>query len=126
MRVLVIDDEKNLADTLVWILEKAGHEAKSAYDGASALECVNAFSPDVVISDVIMPGMNGIEVCARIQAQFPECHILLFSGQTATDELVGQAREKGLTWELLAKPMDPEELLAKVASFAEKSDSAGI
>jgi DNA-binding response OmpR family regulator len=126
MRVLVIDDEKNLADTLVWILERAGFEATSAYDGESALQRLDTFQPDIVISDVIMPGVNGIEVCTRIQARFPKCHILLFSGQTATNELLGEAREHGLTWELLAKPMDPDELLAKVISLAQKSESAGV
>jgi DNA-binding response OmpR family regulator len=126
MRVLVIDDEKNLADTLVWILERAGFEATAAYDGESALQRLDTFQPDVVISDVIMPGVNGIEVCTRIQARFPKCHILLFSGQTATNELLGEAREHGLTWELLAKPMDPDELLAKVTSLAQKSESAGV
>ena len=126
MRVLVIDDEKNLADTLVWILERAGFEATAAYDGESALLRLDAFQPDVVISDVIMPGVNGIEVCTRIQARFPKCHILLFSGQTATNELLGEAREHGLTWELLAKPMDPDELLAKVTTLAQKSESAGV
>jgi len=126
MRVLVIDDENNLADTLVWILERAGFEATAAYDGESALQRLDTFQPDVVISDVIMPGINGIEVCTRIQARFPKCHILLFSGQTATNELLGEAREHGLTWELLAKPMDPDELLAKVTSLAQKSESAGV
>jgi DNA-binding response OmpR family regulator len=126
MRVLVIDDEKNLADTLVWILERAGFEATAAYDGESALQRLDTFQPDVVISDVIMPGINGIEVCTRIQARFPKCHILLFSGQTATNELLGEAREHGLTWELLAKPMDPDELLAKVTTLAQKSESAGV
>jgi DNA-binding response OmpR family regulator len=126
MRVLVIDDEKNLADTLVWILERAGFETTPAYDGESALQRLGTFQPDIVISDVIMPGLNGIEVCTRIQAQFPKCHILLFSGQTATNELLGEAREHGLTWELLAKPMDPDELLAKVTSLAQKSESAGV
>ena len=126
MRVLVIDDEKNLADTLVWILERAGFEATSAYDGESALQRLDTFQPDVVISDVIMPGINGIEVCTRIQARFPKCHILLFSGQTATNELLGEAREHGLTWELFAKPMDPDELLAKVTTLAQKSESAGV
>jgi len=126
MRVLVIDDEKNLADTLVWILERAGFEATSAYDGESALQRLDTCQPDVVIADVIMPGINGIEVGTRIQAPFPKCHILLFSGQTATNELLGEAREHGLTWELLAKPMDPDELLAKVTSLAQKSESAGV
>jgi DNA-binding response OmpR family regulator len=125
MRVLVIDDEKNLADTLVWILQSAGFEATGVYDGASALRRLEEFQPEIVISDVIMPGMNGIEVCAEIQTRFPDCRILLFSGQTASNDLLRVAHGQGFTWELLAKPMDPEELLAKLASLSHQSDSAG-
>ena len=63
MRVLVIDDEKNLADTLVWILERAGFEATAAYDGESALQRLDAFQPDAVISDVIRPGVKVNRLC---------------------------------------------------------------
>ena len=117
MRVLVIDDEKTLADTLARILRHAGHEAAAAYDGASALQLVGSFLPDCVISDVIMPGMNGIEICARIEKRYPKCHILLFSGQAATNELVAAAHAKGYTWELLATPMQQDDFLEKLASL---------
>ena len=119
MRVLVIDDEKFIADTLVMILQQSGKEAAAAYDGVAAVRRAETFRPNVVISDVIMPGMNGIETCMNIQAKFPNCHILLFSGQAATNELVRDAREKGFAWELLAKPIEPEELLAKLAGLNE-------
>lgn len=119
--MLVIDDEKNLANTVVWILESGGFEALAAYDGPSALRRVESFHPDIIISDVIMPGMNGIEVCAILQAKFPKCRILLFSGQAATNELIGTARAQGFTWELLTKPMDPEELLAKLTPLPQVS-----
>ncbi|MDP9160194.1 MAG: response regulator [Acidobacteriota bacterium] len=118
MRVLVIDDEKNLADTVVWILEENGFEAVAAYTGAAALEKICSFPPDIVISDVIMPGMNGIDVCSIVQTKFPYCHILLFSGQAVTSELLYNARRKGFEWELLAKPVDPEELLAKLNTLS--------
>lgn len=88
---------KNIAKSLVWILENAGFEATAAYDGSTALEKIEYFSPDVVISDVVMPGMNGIEVCEIIQAKYPKCQILLFSGQATTNELVQDAWERGLT-----------------------------
>lgn len=81
MRFLVIDDEKFVADSLAMILEGDGHEAMAVYDGQSALERVNFFTPDCVISDVIMPGMNGIEVCSLIEEKHPKCQIVLFSGQ---------------------------------------------
>lgn len=121
MRVLVIDDEKNLADTVVWILEENGFEAIAAYTGAAALDKISSFPPDIVLSDVIMPGMNGIDVCSIVQTKFPHCHILLLSGQEVTNELLYNARRRGFEWELLAKPIDPEELLAKLTTLT-KSD----
>ena len=117
MHILVIDDERYVADTLVMVLEQSGLEATAAYDGDSALKKAESFRPTVVISDVIMPGTNGIEVCQQIQARFPDCHIFLFSGQAATNELVRDAYARGVTWELLAKPIEPEDLLAKLAAL---------
>jgi CheY-like chemotaxis protein len=120
MRIFVVDDEKPLADTLVLILRTMGYEATAAYDGATALSHSELSLPDVVICDVIMPGMDGIAVCRRIQASHPSCHIILFSGQAATNVPIRDSRNQGCSWELLAKPVDPEELLAKLASI--KSD----
>ena len=115
MRVLVIDDERPLADTLVLILRGAGYEASAAYDGLAALSQIESFLPDIVISDVVMPGMNGIEVCRRIHVEHPTCHIILFSGQAATNELMSSARAEGCEWELLAKPVHPKDLLEKLS-----------
>ena len=123
MHVLVIDDEQYVADTLVMVLEQSGLQATAAYDADSALKKAESFRPTVVISDVIMPGTNGIEVCQEIHAKFPNCHIFLFSGQAATNELVREAYARGLTWELLAKPIEPEDLLARLASLPENSHS---
>lgn len=117
MRILIIDDEKPLADTLVLILRGAGYEASAAYDGHAALSQVESFLPDVVISDVVMPGMNGIEVCGRIQEEHPTCHIILFSGQAVTNELMRSARAEGCEWELLAKPVHPKDLLERLSSL---------
>lgn len=124
MRVLVIDDEKLLADTLALVLEREGYEAAVAYDGPAALSRIQTFAPDVVISDVVMPGMNGIEVCRIIQTEHPTCQIILFSGQAATNELMRNARAEGCDWELLAKPVHPTEMLAKLSSLHLLSDRA--
>src|ERR1043166_452570 len=118
MRVLVIDYEKHIADTLVMILQMSGWEATAAYDGKGALQSVEAFRPKIVISDVIMPGMNGIEVCEAIQSRYPGCHIFLSSARPATRELLNEAQQKGFYWELLLKPIDPQELLEKLEPFA--------
>ena len=124
MRILVIDDERPLADTLTLILQSAGYETKAAYDGGAALSQIESFLPDVVISDVIMPGINGVEVCGRIQAKHPNCHIILFSGQAATNELMITARAEGCTWELLAKPVHPKELLQMLSSLRPTSSES--
>jgi len=117
MRVLIIDNEKPLADTLTLILQNAGYEARAVYDGVAALSLIESFVPDVLISDVVMPGMNGIDVCGKIHAELPNCHIILFSGQAATDELMKDARGKGCDWELLDKPVHPRDLLAKLSTL---------
>lgn len=117
MRILIIDDEKAVADTLVMILERKGHKAEAVYDGGVALERFESFAPDCVISDVMVPGRNGVDVCAVIQAKYPNCHILLFSGQAETSDLIQKARAAGHNWELLIKPFSPAELLAKLNSL---------
>src|ERR1700739_3487967 len=82
--VMVVDDEKVIADTLVAILARSGYAAIAAYDGESALERARSTDPQMVITDVCMPGMGGIELAVAIRDTYPDCKILLFSGQMAT------------------------------------------
>ena len=112
--VVVVDDEKRIADTLVLILKSKGYSAQAAHDGASALAIFRQKVPDLVVSDVVMPGMNGIELAIAIRRQFPACHILLFSGQAETMEILEDAKQRGYDFELLAKPLHPEELLTRI------------
>jgi CheY-like chemotaxis protein len=72
--------------------------------------------PDAVISDVIMPGMDGIEASKRILQVLPNCRVILFSGQAASTALVEKAKAEGYVFELLAKPINPETLLEKLKS----------
>jgi len=113
-RVLVIDDEQVIADTLAKILDLNGYDASAVYTGTAAVESARALQPELVISDVIMPDMNGIEVAIRIRAFLPNCKILLFSGQAATADLLENARARGHEFEILAKPVHPSDLLAKL------------
>jgi len=117
MRILIIDDERSVADTLAMILEGEGHIAEAVYDGDAALQKLDQFAPDCVISDVNIPGMNCMDVCTRIQATHPECRIFLFSGQAETNDLIESARAAGHEWELLVKPLHPDVLLAKLDSL---------
>jgi CheY-like chemotaxis protein len=113
-KVLVVDDEHVIADTLAIILNQQGYDAIAVYSGNDAVEMARKVKPDLVISDVIMPDMNGIEAAILIRRFLPGCKILLFSGQAATADLLESAREKGHEFEILAKPVHPQDLLSKL------------
>jgi len=113
-RVLVADDEQVIANTLAIILNQAGFEARAVYSGEKAIEALDTFAPDMLISDVIMTGMTGIEAAIATRAKRPSCKILLFSGQAATADLLEKARAQGHEFEILAKPVHPTDLLAKL------------
>ena len=115
-RVLVVDDERVIADTLSIILNQAGFNASAVYNGKSAVDTAREVKPDLIISDVIMPDMNGIDAAIQIRAILPSCKILLFSGQAATADLLDKARKQGHEFEILAKPVHPQDLLAKLRS----------
>ena len=113
-RVIVVDDEHVIADTLATILNRAGFNATAAYTGSQAVELARTEKPDLIISDVIMPDMNGIEAAIHIRGFLPSCKVLLFSGQAATADLLENARAHGYEFEILAKPVHPQDLLAKL------------
>ena len=113
-KVLVADDERVIADTLAMILNQSGFTAKVAYSGEKALELAAEFKPDMLISDVIMAGLNGIDAAIKIREMLPSIKILLFSGQAATADLLEKARAQGYEFEILAKPVHPQDLLAKL------------
>src|SRR5215470_10040565 len=115
-RVLVVDDEKVIADTLAIILNQHGFDASAVYTGNGAVQQARAVKPELIISDVIMPDMNGIEAAIQIRGFLPSCKILLFSGQAATADLLESARAQGHEFEILAKPVHPSDLLAKLKS----------
>lgn len=113
-RVLVVDDETSIADTTATILSMSGYDAMAAYDGNEALEAALLSPPHLVLTDVVLPGMNGIELAITIQRVFPDCQILLFSGQASTVDLLAAAGSAGRHFTLLSKPVPPERLLATV------------
>jgi CheY-like chemotaxis protein len=121
--IVVVDDEKRIADTLALILNSKGYAAEAAHDGASALEICRRRVPDLVLSDVVMPGMNGIELAIAIRQEFRGCHILLFSGQAETSEILEDAKRRGFDFELLAKPLHPEQLLTRIKELLGPHDA---
>ena len=115
-KVLVADDERVIADTLAIILNQSGFQATAVYSGEKAVETAETLRPDMVISDVIMTDLNGIDAAIRIRGMLPSCKILLFSGQAATADLLDRARGQGHEFEILAKPVHPQDLLARLRS----------
>ena len=113
-KVLVADDERVIADTLAIILNQSGFQATAVYSGEKAVEMAGSLKPDMLISDVIMTGMTGIEAAIITRSKLPKCKILLFSGQAATADLLEKARSQGHEFEILAKPVHPTDLLAKL------------
>ncbi|MGE5113002.1 MAG: response regulator [Acidobacteriaceae bacterium] len=112
--MFVVDDERCIADTLAAILHTCGYEAIPFYNPMNALAECESQCPELVISDVMMPQMNGVELAILIRQRHPECKILLFSGQAATADILEDARGRGYDFELLAKPIHPKDLLAKL------------
>lgn len=119
MKIIVVDDEPIIVDTLVDILTGEGHEALAVSDGRSAIQWAGMVRPDAVVTDVVMPGLNGVETAKEIRKILPSCRIILFSGQAASTDLVSKARAEGYIFEVLAKPINPELLLEKLNSAPE-------
>jgi len=115
-KVLVVDDERVIADTLAMILNQSGFEARAVYSGEAALESASNYQPDMLIADVIMADLNGIDAAIQIRALLPKIKILLFSGQAATADLLEKARAQGYEFEILAKPVHPQDLLTRLRS----------
>ena len=82
--IFVVDDERSIADTLVTILNTQGYLAVAFYDAKSALAKCSHLQPEIVLSDVVMPGMNGVDMAVEIEQRYPACRVILFSGQVGT------------------------------------------
>jgi DNA-binding NtrC family response regulator len=112
--VYVVDDEPIIATTLATILRNSGFEAVSFVDPLDALLAAESQTPDLLITDVMMPQLNGVDLGVQFKAIHPKCKVLLFSGQTATSNLLDDARSKGHNFELLTKPVHPKDLLLAI------------
>jgi len=114
LRVLVVDDEQIIASTVATILQIHGFSATFFTNPLQALSSARLESPDLLISDVLMPEMSGVDLALLIREECPECTVLLFSGQAATRDLLSKARYLGNDFELLLKPIHPTDLLCEV------------
>jgi CheY-like chemotaxis protein len=113
-RVFVVDDEQVVASTLAAILQMHGFSAKYFTSPLEALTAARSKAPDLLVSDVEMPGLSGVDLAIQMKTHYPGCKILLLSGQAATLDLLQQARAQGHHFDLLLKPIPPTELLLEI------------
>jgi CheY-like chemotaxis protein len=115
----VVDDERILADTTAAILRRAGFETMIAYDGLSALDNAASFNPDYLLTDIMMPVMNGVELAVTLTKMYPALRILLFSGQAGIANILEKSRQMGFEFPLLAKPVHPMKLVESLNALRE-------
>lgn len=114
-RILIVDDEASIADTLALIFQLQHYETRVAYSAEQAIEVIAEWRPDLAILDVMLPEMNGIDLAIVIKANYPGCHVLLFSGHVNTALLLEEAGRKGHHFEVLAKPVHPSLMLERAS-----------
>ncbi len=115
VRILVVEDEAVVLQTLQLILKQHGYEVRGARDGAEALKIAPEFSPNILLCDINLPDTDGIQVSLDIKKAHPECRIVLLSGEITSTELLDDAERHGYRFEVLAKPTEPQHLLRVLA-----------
>jgi two-component system nitrogen regulation response regulator NtrX len=108
-RLLVVDDEKSIREALVQVFEYEGHEVAAAEDGPDGIDLAAELRPDVIFLDVKMPGLDGLDVLARIRERDPSALVVMISGHGTIDTAV-EATRKG-AYDFLEKPLDTDRLL---------------
>jgi DNA-binding response OmpR family regulator len=113
-RALVVDDEPPLVRLVTAYLEREGFDVASAGDGETALELVRSFAPDVVVLDLMLPGMDGLEVCRRLRA-FSDAYVVMLTARAEEgDTIVGLSTGAD---DYVTKPFSPGELMARVRAM---------
>jgi two-component system, OmpR family, alkaline phosphatase synthesis response regulator PhoP len=113
-RILIVDDEPPLVQLVASYLRREGHEVFTAGDGLAALETVRAVEPDVIVLDVMLPGLDGIEVCRRLR-QFSDAYVLMLTARAEEiDRIIGLSVGAD---DYVTKPFSPRELVARVRAL---------
>ncbi len=110
-RLLIVDDERTITNSLSAIFSKRGYETRGVYSAEAARAVIQDWSPDLAIIDVLLPAMNGVELAILLKAEFPNCRLMLFSGETSAADLLEFAGGGAHQFEIVAKPVSPELLL---------------
>lgn len=114
-KVIVVDDEPLIAETLAQILNLYGYEAVPAFSPSQAIEHVRSKPCDFLVTDVVMEGhMSGIELAIALAKILPNCKVLLMSGNVATNDLLKVANASGHAFEIVAKPAHPLDIIERL------------
>jgi DNA-binding NtrC family response regulator len=124
--ILIADDERVIADTLALILNMNGFKAIAVYSGEEAVETAKLMNPDLLISDVVMKEMSGIEAAMIVREAVPGCRILLISGHASSDEGLNRTSLKEHAFELLSKPFHPQILIDRLHKVPWSSSMAMV
>ena len=110
-KILIVDDDMHIAELVSLYVEKEGFETKEVHDGREAIQMVSAFQPDLILLDLMLPGMDGYQVCAEIRKTSRVPVIMLTAKGETFDKVLGL--ELGAD-DYIVKPFDPKELVARV------------
>ena len=120
MKILIVEDERTLREGLRDLLQAAGHEVEVAGDGRSGLERAGTEAFDLVVLDLMLPRMDGIEVCRRLRQTRPELSILMLTARGSEDDKV--AGFAAGADDYVSKPFGVRELLARIEAFARRNE----
>lgn len=107
----MVDDENLIADSVAAILNRNGFDAVARYNAFTAMEYLNQRRPDIIVTDVVLPDVDGVRLAMSIRAIYPDMRVVLFSGNTATAELLEMSAGDRRSFEFLSKPVHPAQLL---------------
>ena len=119
LRILVVDDDEAIVSTLRIILRNVGYEVEIARDGNEAIDVARRFVPNLLLSDVVMPGKDGVEAAMEIRKMLPDCAVLLISGSAQVIDIMAKARAQWVHFELMAKPVHPSDLIRRIEQMCE-------
>ncbi len=122
-KILVIDDEKNIVDLVVRYLKSEGYETRVAMDGISGLKAAKVFKPDIIVLDIMLPGMDGLEILTRLRRESDVYVIMLTAKTEETDKIVGLSVGAD---DYLTKPFSPRELVARIKAALRRLRTGGL
>lgn len=122
--ILIVDDEVTIAETLRTILMRHGYATFAVYEAQSALELVSVVPPDLLLTDFVLPGMNGLALAMQVVEECPACKVIIFSGAVSAIDMTTMSHKRNPEFVLLEKPLHPDALLARMESLLQTASPA--